>query len=187
VDRPCADARTRSRRFSAPHTLDPGRSSTRRWAASCWVLRQTAGRPSRGQESAGRHAHAGDAAQLISVQVRERDYARLRLGEHASVHDRQADVRVQAGGRPHLVGRHLLRADKLAAWAAPAAPLLRGGDHRSPVMIATAADGPDGCASAARPRANVCERMWDFIGDAHFTRVPNTARYPGPEAIVPRP
>lgn len=30
-------------------------------------------------------------------------------------------------------------------------------------------------------------RMWDFLGGAHFTAVRNTARYPGPPAIVPGP
>lgn len=33
----------------------------------------------------------------------------------------------------------------------------------------------------------VPERMWDFLGGAHMTVVRNTAKYPGPPAIVPWP
>jgi hypothetical protein len=33
----------------------------------------------------------------------------------------------------------------------------------------------------------VPERMWDFLGNAHFTPVRNTWRYGGPPAIVPGP
>jgi Protein of unknown function (DUF3800) len=35
--------------------------------------------------------------------------------------------------------------------------------------------------------AIVPERMWDFLGEAHFTVVRNTTVYPGPPAIVPGP
>lgn len=36
-------------------------------------------------------------------------------------------------------------------------------------------------------RPVVPERMWDFLGDAHFRVVRDTRRYPGPTAIVPGP